>query len=113
LGGVKRKSLASMEKSQGAQDTAQSEGSKEKKTKETKGQPQQRKQFAFLVPNLSDAEVLKSLAPLKAVTLYSASKALGVNAAIAAGMIRDLQAKNLLTLVGGFSGHRVWAVRPT
>jgi small subunit ribosomal protein S25e len=112
MGGVKKKSLASMEKSQDSQGSAQESGeqAKGKKTKE-KSAPQQRKQLSFLPPKLSDAEVMKSLAPIKAITVHSASKALGVNKSVATGVLTDLEAKNLLRKAGGFSGHGVWAVR--
>jgi len=113
MGGVKKKSLASMEKSQESQDSGQ-EGeatSKGKKAKETKSAPQQKRQLAFLPPKMSDAEILKSLTPLKAITVTTASRALGVNASVATGVIRDLEGKKMLTRAGGFSGHGVWAVR--
>jgi ribosomal protein S25 len=112
MGGVKKKSLASMEKSQDSQDAGQEgEGAKGKKTKESKGAPQQRKQLAFLPPKMSDAEILKSLTPLKAITITSASRALGVNASVAMGVIRDLEGKEMLKRAGGFSGHGVWSVK--
>jgi small subunit ribosomal protein S25e len=111
LGGVKKKSLASMEKTQDSEETSQGqEGPKAKKTKE-KGAPQQRKQLAFLPPKMSDAELIKSLAPLKAVTVHTAARALGVNASVAVVMIRDLEAKSMLKRAGGFSGHGVWSVK--
>jgi len=112
MGGVKKKSLASMEKTQDSQDTGQEgEASKGKKAKETKGAPQQKRQLAFLPPKMSDAEILKSLTPLKAITVNSASRALGVNASVATGVIRELEGKKMLMRAGGFSGHGVWSVK--
>lgn len=114
MGGVKKKSLASMEKTQDTQDAGSEQGaapSKGKKAKDTKSAPQQKRQLAFLPPKMSDAEMLKSLTPLKAITVYTASRALGVNASIATGLIRDLEAKNMLKRAGGFSGHGVWSVK--
>jgi small subunit ribosomal protein S25e len=114
MGGVKKKSLASMEKSQDSQDTTaqgdQAAPSKGKKAKE-KAAPQQKKQLAFLPPKGSDTDLLKSLAPLKAITVTTASRALGVNASIAAGVLRDLEGKSMLVRAGGFSGHGVWMVK--
>ena len=112
MGGVKKKSLASMEKSQDSQENAQDSGeqTKGKKTKE-KSAPQQKKQLSFLPPKGSDTDLLKSLTPLKAITVYTASRALGVNASVATGVLRDLESKHLLTKEGGFSGHTVWAIR--
>ena len=113
MGGVKKKSMASMEKSQDSQETAQGQEapSKGKKAKEAKSSPQQKRQLAFLPPKLTDAEMLKSLTPLKAVTVYTASRALGVNASIATMVIKDLEGKQMLRRAGGFSGHGVWAVK--
>ena len=113
MGGVKKKSLASMEKSQDSEETAQGgdTASKGKKTKETKSAPQQKRQLAFLPPKMSDAEILKTLSPLKAITVTTASRALGVNASIATGVIRELEGKKMLRRAGGFSGHGVWAVK--
>ncbi len=113
MGGVKKKSLASMEKSQDSQETAgeQAAPSKGKKAKEQKASPQQKRQLAFLPPKMSDADMLKSLTPLKAITVYTASRALGVNASIASGILRELEAKDMLKRAGWFSGHGVWATK--
>ena len=112
MGGVKKKSMASMEKSQDSQsageETAQ-QGGKGKKIEKKSGPPQ-RKQLAFLPPTLSDPDLVRALTPLKAITVSTASRALGVNASIASMVIRDLESKSLLTRSGGFSGHLVWAV---
>jgi len=111
LGGVKKKSLASMEKQQESQDTEQQEGTtpKGKKGKE-KAAPQQQKRLPFLAPKTSETDLLRSLVPLKAITVYTASRALGVNASIATALLKELESKSLIRKVGGFSGHTVWAV---
>ncbi|MDG6991186.1 MAG: hypothetical protein JRM99_07185 [Nitrososphaerota archaeon] len=110
MGGVKKKSMASMEKSQDSTETAQEQAapSKGKKTEKKSG-PQQKKQLSFLPPKMSDAEFLKALSPLKAITVYTASRALGVNASVASGVLKELEAKKVLRKAGGFSGHGVWS----
>ena len=112
MGGVKKKSMASMEKQQDSQDTAQSQAtpSKGKKAKEQKSAPGQQKKLAFLMPKMTDAELLKGLTPLKAITISNASRALGVNSSIASTVLHDLEVKTLIRRAGGFSGHAVWAV---
>jgi small subunit ribosomal protein S25e len=112
MGGTKKKSIAQMEKEQESRDTGQQEGQpqKGKKGKEQKSAPQQQKRLPFLAPKMSDEEMLKSLTPLKAITVIAAARALGVNASIATGVLRGLEGKNLITRVGGFSGHYVWAL---
>ncbi len=111
MGGVKKKSLASMEKKQESEASPQEQAAapKGKKTKEQKAAPQQKKQLTFIVPKLSDAELMKSLTPLRAITVFSASRALGVNSSVAAGLLKELEAKSLITKAGGFSGHSIWA----
>ena len=112
LGGVKKKSLASMEKSQDTQEAGQGqEAPKGKKAKEQKSAPQQKRQLAFLPPKMSDPEMMKALTPLKAITVHTASRALGVNSSVAAGIIHELESKSMLRRAGGFSGHGVWAVK--
>ncbi|MDG6956361.1 MAG: hypothetical protein JRN16_05840 [Nitrososphaerota archaeon] len=113
MGGVKKKSLASMEKSQDSEETAQGDTTqgKGKKTKEKSAPPQQRKQLSFLPPRMSDSDLLKSLAPLKAITVHTAAKALGVNSSVATGVLRELESKGSLKRVGGFSGHGVWSTK--
>jgi small subunit ribosomal protein S25e len=111
MGGVKKKSMASMEKQQEAQDEEQAPGQPQKgKKAEKKAAPQQQKRLPFLAPRMSESEMIKALGPLKAITLHSAARALGVNASIAANSIRELEGKHLLVKVGGFSGHFVWSV---
>lgn len=111
MGGVKKKSLASMEKSQDSTETAQEQAAPAKGKKAEKSAPQRRKQLSFLPPKMSDAEFMKALTPLKAITVYTASRALGVNASVASGVLKELEAKSLLSRAGGFSGHGVWAIR--
>ena len=101
-----------MERKQDSKDTEQQAGAapKGKKEKEQKAAPQQQKRLPFLVPKMTEAEMMKSLAPLRAITVYSASRALGVNASIATGLLRDLEDKKMISKAGGFSGHLVWRV---
>ncbi|HYB75366.1 MAG TPA: hypothetical protein VEC08_00255 [Nitrososphaerales archaeon] len=103
-----------MEKKQEASETEQQQAGEvtkgKKGAKEQKAPPQQQKRLPFLVPKLTETEMLKSLSPLKAITTYAASKALGVNASIATGILRELEVKKAIVKVGGFSGHEVWKV---
>ena len=115
MGGVKKKSLASMEKKQDTESTEQQGGAaqKGKKGKEQqKAPPQQQKRLPFLIPKMTQEEMVKSLTPLKAITVYTASRALGVNASIATGILRDLESRKMVARVGGYSGHAVWSVAP-
>jgi len=113
LGGTKKKSISSADKAQSAQDSAQQAGPKkpEKKTaKESKFAAQQAKQQALIMPRMDEKQLLKSLTPLKAITVYGASRALGLNAAIATQTLRNLEAKNAIKRAGGYSGHYIYAI---
>jgi len=111
MGGVKRKTMAAMEKSQDSTETTPQGGAeKGKKTKEVKAGPVQQKKLPFLVPKMSDQDMVKTLTPLKAITIFTASRALGVNSSIANTVLRSLEHKKLLVRAGGFSGHYVWRV---
>lgn len=108
--------MAAMEKSQDSADTTPqgsqpSKGSK--KAKEAKAAaPQQKKILPFLAPKMSESDMMKTLTPLKAITIYTASRALGVNSSIANSVLKGLEGKQMIMRVGGFSGHYVWTVAP-
>lgn len=108
MGGTKKKSLAAMEKEQESRDSGEA-AQKPKKGEKQKAAGQQ-KRLPFLVPETSSEEMLRSLTQLKAITVYGASRVLGVNASIATGLLRNLESEKMIARVGGFSGHYVWAV---
>jgi small subunit ribosomal protein S25e len=111
MGGTKKKTLASMEKTQNEDGETQQDGSKVKKTtttKETKPMGD-RKRAEVLMPKLSDQEFMKTLSSQKAITIYTAARSLNVSASTARTILGSLETKGLLSKVGGFSGHYVWA----
>jgi small subunit ribosomal protein S25e len=113
VGGTKKKSISSADKSQSAQDSGQQSGPKKpekKSAKESKLAAQQAKQQALIAPKLDEKQLVKSLTPLKAITIYGTARTLGLNAAIAAQTLRNLEAKNAIRKVGGYSGHYIYAV---
>lgn len=113
MGGTKKKSLSAADKSQSSSEGGEQSGAKkpEKKTaKEAKFAAQQAKQQALVAPKLDDKQLLKSLTPLKAITVYGTARVLGLNAAIAAQTLRNLESKNVIRRVGGYSGHYIYAV---
>ncbi|MCL4519731.1 MAG: hypothetical protein M1587_11110 [Thaumarchaeota archaeon] len=112
MGGTKKKSISSADRSQSASESGQQTTKKpEKKTaKEAKLAAQQAKQQALIAPKLDEKQLVKSLAPLKAITVYGASRTLGLNAAIAAQTLRNLESKNAIRRVGGYSGHYIYSI---
>jgi small subunit ribosomal protein S25e len=107
MGGTKTKTVASMEKEQGRKDV-------EEKPKEKKGgkggKPSRALQPQYSL-SVREEDAVGQLAPLKAITIYSAAKALGIKASIASPLLRSMTEKGLLHRIGGFSGHYVYAVK--
>ena len=111
MGGTKKKSMSQADKAQAAQDAAQSGKKPEKKTgKDARLAQQQAKQQALVAPKMDDKQLVKALSPLKAITVYGTARALGINAAIASATLRNLESKNAIRRIGGYSGHYVYAV---
>lgn len=115
MGGSKKKSMSQAEKSQGAQESAQGGGGAPKKpekksAKEARFAQAQAKQQALIAPKMDEKQLLKTLSPMKAITLYGTARALGLNAAIASQTLRNLESKNAIRRVGGYSGHYIYAV---
>jgi small subunit ribosomal protein S25e len=46
---------------------------------------------------------------MKAITVQSISKVLGVKISIANNYIRNLESKGTVKLIGGYSGHKVYS----
>lgn len=105
MGSVKKKPLAAMEKNQ---QTQEEEAKPKKKGKEAKPFGE-RKRVEVVAPKMGEQDMAKTLSSLKAITIFGASKALGVNASVAKNLLAGLEAKGLITKIGGFSGHYVWA----
>ncbi len=109
MGGTKKKSLASMEKSQddsaGAAPGTEAKGKKKAEKSKVGGE---RKRIEVLAPRMNDQELMKSLASLRAITIYGAARSLSVNASVAKLVLSSLETKGLVKRAGGFSGHYVW-----
>ena len=109
MGGTKKKTLASMEKSQDDSATSAAGGEEKGKKKSEKAKILgDRKRADVMMPRTSDQDLLKGLASLKAITVYGAARSLAVNAAVARAVLSSLESKGLVKRVGGFSGHYVW-----
>jgi small subunit ribosomal protein S25e len=110
MGGTKKRTMASMEKSQDDNANSAAGGGDEKgkkKTEKTKTVGE-RKRVDVLLPRMNDQEMMKSLASLRAITIYGAARSLSVNASVARLVLSSLESKGLVRRVGGFSGHYIW-----
>jgi small subunit ribosomal protein S25e len=114
LGGTKKKSIGQADRSQQASESASQPGGAKKpekrSAKETKLAAQQAKQQALVMPKIDDKQMVKTLAPLKAITVYATARALSLNAAIATQVLRNLESKEVIRRVGGYSGHYIYAI---
>ena len=60
------------------------------------------------MPNVDDNRLKEVFGSTKAITLYETSKILKVNASVANKFLQDLESKNRITKIGGYSGHYIW-----
>ena len=89
--------------------TIQEDKGDKKKEKKSKGESNESsKNPRSVLPELDENKLRNSLIPLKAITLYSAAKTLGLNASVTTAILRYLEAKGTIQKVAGYSGHYVW-----
>lgn len=104
MGGVKKKTISSS-KATGQQP---SDGTNKPKKDETKPQIKtQRHKSSVIIEDINDISILKGM---KAITVQSISKVLGVKISIANNYIRNLESKGTVKFIGGYSGHKVYSL---
>jgi len=104
MGGAKKKTLSSS-KATGQQP---SDGTNKSKKDETKPQIKtQRHKSSVIIEDINDISILKGM---KAITVQSISKVLGVKISIANNYIRNLESKGTVKFIGGYSGHKVYTL---
>ena len=64
--------------------------------------------YGLSVPNVDDNRLKEVFGSTKAITLYETSRILNVNASVANKFLQDLESKNRITKIGGYSGHYIW-----
>ena len=60
------------------------------------------------LPEVDETKLKDLFGGTKAITLYETSRILNVNASVANKFLNDLESKNLIIRVGGYSGHYIW-----
>lgn len=112
MGGAKKKPVgATQSDSSGPYGDSNSGSGKPKKGDSKKGSGQQQHQKQKLSVLVEDAGGRKALDNMKAITVHSFARTVGVKISVANAYIRSLEAKNVLTCVGGFSGHRIYQLK--
>src|SRR5579875_295200 len=91
MGGVKKKTLAGMEKEQARKEAEE----REKERKKEKGKQKAGGAQPHLTFSLKDEEVINSLKGLKAITIHAAAKAFNVKASVAAATLKSMKQKVL------------------
>ena len=99
MGGQKKKTISKSEKKSKSEPI---KTGKKNKSKFTKMQP------IVTVPKMDEKEAAKTFLPMKAITIYSTAKSLGINASLANRLIKNLEGKGILEKVGGYGGHYVY-----
>jgi small subunit ribosomal protein S25e len=99
MGGNKKKpSQSSATKSQ------ENKGNKKEETKKVP-KVQQKQRLSVLI---EDAQGLKAVDSMKAITVQSFARSLGVKISVANNYLKNLENKNIIKSVGGYSGHRIY-----
>jgi len=99
MGGNKKKpSQSSANKSQ------ENKGNKKEEVKKTP-KVQQKQRLSVLI---EDAQGLRALDNMKAITVQSFARSLGVKISVANNYLKNLENKNMIKSIGGYSGHRIY-----
>lgn len=72
---------------------------------EKKGKPAQKQRLAVVI---EEAQGIKAIQGMKAITIQSVARAANVKISVANSLIRALEAKGVVKKAGGYSGHRVY-----
>ncbi len=51
---------------------------------------------------------MKTISSMKAITVQGVARTLGVKISVANNFIKNLENKNIIRNVGGFSGHKIY-----
>ncbi len=101
MGGNKKKPTQSnASKSQDNKNT-----NKEDTKKTTTSKPQQKQKLSVLIEENSG---MKAIGSMKAITVQGLARNLGVKISVANNYIKNLENKNIIRNVGGFSGHKIY-----
>ncbi|HJU78739.1 MAG TPA: MarR family transcriptional regulator [Nitrososphaeraceae archaeon] len=105
MGGAKKKSIGSQEK------TKETQAADEKAKKGEKKGPIKQKQKSLIA--IEESQGLKTIKSMKPITSQSLARSMGVKISIANSFLRSLESKGMLRTIGGYSGHRIYELGPT
>lgn len=105
MGGAKKKSLGSSEKT--SKDNPS--GDEKAKKGEKKG-PIKQKQKSLMV--IEEPQGLKTLKNMKPITCQALARQMSVKISVANSFLRSLETKGIVKSIGGYSGHRIYELGP-
>jgi small subunit ribosomal protein S25e len=101
MGGNKKKPTQSnASKSQENKNT-----NKEDSKKSSTSKPQQKQKLSVLI---EENQGIKTIGSMKAITVQGVARNLGVKISVANNFLKNLENKNIIKNVGGFSGHKIY-----
>ncbi len=101
MGGAKKKSLGSQEKTSKDSPVADDKAKKGEK----KGVFRQ-KQTSLIV--IEESQGLKTLKNMKPITSQALARSMGVKISVANLFLRSVESKGVVRSIGGYSGHRIY-----
>src|SRR6476661_1832012 len=102
MGGNKKKPTQS--NASKSQDTKNTKKDETKKSA-TPAKPQQKQKLSVLI---EENQGMKAIGSMKAITIHGLARALGVKISVANNFIKNLENKNIVINVGGYSGHKIY-----
>jgi len=105
MGGAKKKSLGSSEKT-----SKDNQSAEEKAKKGEKKVPIKQKQKSLMV--IEESQGLKTLKNMKPITCQALARQMAVKISVANSFLRSLETKGVVKTIGGYSGHRIYELGP-
>lgn len=106
MGGTKKKSISKSSSAVGPGDNSVLDT----KSKTADSEEKKINRHRSVMPIINEAQLKKNLQSLKAITIYNASKPLGVSVSISNSILKYLEEKNIISKIGGYSGHYIWKI---
>lgn len=104
MGGAKKKSLGSQEK------TSKDSPADEKGKKGEKKGPIKKQKSSIVI---EEPQGLKTIKSMKPITSHALARSMGVKISIANSFLRTLESKGIVRPIGGYSGQRIYELGPT
>ena len=101
MGGAKKKSIGSQEKT-----STETPAADDKTKKEEKKGPFKQKQRSLIV--IEEPQGLKTIKNMKPITCQALARLMGAKISVANSFLRSLESKGIVRSIGGYSGHRIY-----